>query len=764
MAIRKITRMRDYGVFRDFTWPQDLPEFGRYNLIYGWNGTGKTTLSRLFRHLEKRQNPTKGKLSVTIGGTDYSEEQFGMRSIPLVRVFNRDFIAEAVFTTNGVVAPIVVIGERNVEKQKEVDKLKRQLNDEKDKRDEARAKLSEVEETLDRLCIDRAREIKNVLSSSPVNRYNTYNKGDFRAKADSFLKEESIDHYLLDDVAKDRRKKQHLATPKDRLSEITYTFPDLKSLYEEVRAILSRTVVSSVIATLRDDPDLASWVRDGLSKHKNRKAQTCLFCTQPLPPQRLKELEAHFSDEYERFISEIDRKIHDIENLIRGLDNLTLPNKAEFYDDLSSDFIRASDAFNQVRGVVVSALQKLKGALTQKKEAVFESSDFTEEIPEYDSNVLEDINAVIRKHNTTCDEFSARVSKAREELENDAVASSLDEYRKLMEAVAAAQEKARKAESSVSSLEGKIRALEREIIEHQEPAERLNEDLQKYLGHSELRLDVEETGYRITRAGEIASGLSEGERTAIALLYFLRSLEDRSFDLERGVVVLDDPISSLDANALFSAFGFIRERTQNAVQLFILTHNFTFFRQVRNWFHHLRGPVNLRPARFFMLDCSVQQDGRATQIQQLDPLLKEYESEYHYLFAYIYRTAMGSRRTELQQNYVLPNIARRLLEAFLAFRQPQKAGELWQKVKSLNFDEGKKVRILRFLHTHSHHGGIGEPEHDLSVLSEAQAVLKDLLNLMESEDKEHFSAMRSLVTAGNQNENETDRSQRREGS
>ncbi len=758
MAIRKIARMRDYGVFRDFTWPQDLPEFGRYNLIYGWNGTGKTTLSRLFRHLEKQQNPTKGKLSVTIGDMDYSEEQFEMCSIP-VRVFNRDFIAEAVFTTNGEVAPIFVIGERNVEKQKEVDKLKSELDDEKDKRDKARAKLKEAEGARDRFCIDRAREIKNVLSSSPANRYNNYNKGNFRAKAGSFLKEESIDHYLLDGVAKDRRKKQHLATPKDRLSEITYTFPDLKSLYEEVRAILSRTVVSSVIATLRDDPDLTSWVRDGLSKHKDRKAQTCLFCTQPLPPQRLKELEAHFSDEYERFISEIDRKIHDIENLIRGLDNLTLPNKAEFYDDLSSDFIRASDAFNQVRGVVVSALQKLKGALSQKKEAVFESSDFTEEIPQYDSNVLEVINAVIRKHNTTCDEFSDSVSKAREELENDAVASSLDEYRKLMGAVAAAQEKARKAESSVSSLEGQIGTLEREIIEHQEPAERLNEDLQKYLGHSELRLDVEETGYRITRAGETASGLSEGERTAIALLYFLRSLEDRSFDLKHGVVVLDDPVSSLDANALFSAFGFIRERTQNAGQLFILTHNFTFFRQVRNWFHHLKGQkkkdVNLRPARFFMLDCSVQQDGRATQIQQLDPLLEEYESEYHYLFAYIYRTAMGSRRTELQQNYVLPNIARRLLEAFLAFRQPQKAGELWQKVKSLSFDESKKVRILRFLHTHSHYGEVGESEHDLSLLGEAQAILKDLLDLMRSEDEKHFLAMESLATSNSHDENET---------
>lgn len=49
--ITKINRLRHPGVLRDFTWPADLPSFGRYNLIYGWNGSGKTTLSNLFRAL-----------------------------------------------------------------------------------------------------------------------------------------------------------------------------------------------------------------------------------------------------------------------------------------------------------------------------------------------------------------------------------------------------------------------------------------------------------------------------------------------------------------------------------------------------------------------------------------------------------------------------------------------------------------------------------------------------------------------------------------
>jgi hypothetical protein len=96
----------------------------------------------------------------------------------------------------------------------------------------------------------------------------------------------------------------------------------------------------------------------------------------------------------------------------------------------------------------------------------------------------------------------------------------------------------------------------------------------------------------------------------------------------------------------------------------------------------------------------------------------------------------------------MPNVARRLLEAFLAFRKPDRPGDLWHQMQELSHDEVKKVRILRFLHAHSHNGEVGEPEHDLSILSETQPVLQDLLALMKAEDPQHFAAMESLVAPG----------------
>jgi len=99
-------------------------------------------------------------------------------------------------------------------------------------------------------------------------------------------------------------------------------------------------------------------------------------------------------------------------------------------------------------------------------------------------------------------------------------------------------------------------------------------------------------------------------------------------------------------------------------------------------------------------------------------------------------------------------MARRLLEAFLAFRQPQASGELWQQMQSVAFDKVKKQRILRFLHTYSHSAGFGEPEHDPSILAEAGAVLKDLLELIKTQDKDHFDAMEALVYQQISNEDE----------
>lgn len=750
MTINRISRLRDCGVFRDFTWPQHLPDFARYNLVYGWNGSGKTTLSRLFQALEAKTPLSVGRAAVRVNGRDLAHTEFGQMDVP-VRVFNREFVSASVFPTSGDVAPIFIIGKQNVEKQKHVDQLKITRAKVQEADASAGRAKSRADGALDKFCIDQAKIIKDMLRSAGTNPYNYFNKGDFTNRAQKMIVDGDQKAHALNDTARGQLLAQLRANPKAQIAPLTYRLPSLKSLADAVSQLLAKTVVSAAIRSLKDDAQLSTWVHTGLGLHQTGGGDKCLFCDQPMAKERLAALEAHFSTEYEDLQRKLGEKIGVIQAAIRTGTDLVLPRAAELYDELSSEVDAAAAALRGERDAAKRVLDALVKALEDKKPRAFEQVKLDVAVPTLNAGVVDTFNQVLLKHNTICDEFQTRVDAPRKQLEADSVASSFDEFIKLRDALKTADDAVTNAIKELKRLDDEIARLEREIVEHRQPAEELNTDLRNYLGHSELRLEIKATGYTIMRHDAPAVSLSEGEMTAIALLYFLKSLQDRRFGLTKGAVVLDDPVSSLDANALYSAFGFIRERTQAAAQLIILTHNFAFFRQVRNWFHHLKDQnkkdIALRPARFYMLDCTYLQDRRCAGIKLLDRLLEQYESEYHYLFAHIYRTAMGAPQTNLEQNYVLPNLARRLLEAFLAFRHPNLSGELWQKMQLVKFDEAKKIRVIRFLHTHSHNDAFGEPEHDLSLMSEAHAILKDMLALMQSEDGNHFSAMVQAIPA-----------------
>ena len=750
ILVDRITKLKHPGILRDFTWPENLPDFGRYNLIYGWNGSGKTTISRLFHALEARTVPSNYEVELSVRGQRITGPAFPQSTLP-VRVFNRDFVsANVIQTTGGNVPPILVLGEDSVEKQTQVAELTNFLRTAALERDKQQSQRTSDERSLDTFCISQARVVRDTLRSSGQNTYNNFDKSHYQTRAKEMLEVgDRQQHHLEDDVRTSLQSRIHEAQ-KAKIEEINYTFPRLPFIFDSVEKLLQTTVVSATIQALQDDQQLSSWVHEGIALHNSYGAQQCLFCTQTLPQNLLDSLNAHFNAAYEGLLKNIDEEIGLIEQAAEDAESIVLPHSSQLYADFSNQYETALEQFKEQRQVANQTLSVLVEVLVKKKGRVFDCSTLDLLPPSLSIETVEGLNLLVREHNSRCDDFEAQAVAARKRLAADMVAVSLGEFESLVNKVNKSKTAVEHASDEIQRLEAEISQLEQEIVEHRRPATELNEDLRHYLGHGELQLEVKDTGYQITRGGEPAQSLSEGEVTAVALLYFLKSLDDRRFDTSNGVVVLDDPVSSLDANALFLAFGLIRERTQNSGQLFILTHNFAFFRNVKNWLHNMprqgRRDVANRPARLYMLEWQFATDssGRRSTLRRLDPLLEWYESEYHYLFARIFREAQNAT-TALSENYVLPNMARRLLEGFLAFRVPQTSGDLWRKLKDVPFDEATKTRILRFVNTHSHSDAIGEPEHDPSLLAEAGPVLKDLLTLIRTLDPDHYKAMEELA-------------------
>jgi wobble nucleotide-excising tRNase len=117
VKITRITKLRSHRVFRDFVWPSDLHAFAQFNLVYGWNGCGKTTLASLLSLVEKRLTLAEGEVELELdGATRIAGSAFGSALLPQVRVFNRDFV-NATLQSAGGIAPIYFLGEGSVEKQ-----------------------------------------------------------------------------------------------------------------------------------------------------------------------------------------------------------------------------------------------------------------------------------------------------------------------------------------------------------------------------------------------------------------------------------------------------------------------------------------------------------------------------------------------------------------------------------------------------------------------------------------------------------------------
>ena len=164
-----------------------------------------------------------------------------------------------------------------------------------------------------------------------------------------------------------------------------------------------------------------------------------------------------------------------------------------------------------------------------------------------------------------------------------------------------------KIENEITGLEQEIKKIDELIKIHGEELTQLqngttgveatrnaiNEQLEKF-GYTGFRLGegMDRYSYSIVRDnGQVVNDtLSEGEQNFITFLYFyfmLKGSLENTGTIDNKVVVIDDPVSSMDSDALFIISSLIRdlfseicEGKGNIVQLFIMSHNLYFYKEV----------------------------------------------------------------------------------------------------------------------------------------------------------------------------------------
>jgi len=752
--LRKIKAIKDFGIFSSYIHAPDLPVFARYNLIYGWNGTGKTTLTRLLRCFETGkvyEDFATGTFTIDCNG---SPAQISNGDLTLfsnrLKVFNRDFIEENIdldAKKGGKAKPVAHVGKANIEKSHKLKELKKEILTAKENRDAIDDRKGIKSRALDKMGSAIAREVKGITQTARNDGYKNYDKGNVKGQYER-------GEFLAVVLTPEQHDTLKAAINAENKSEINFTplrLSDLRALDAEIDVILKIQVLATeTIERLKDNPTIEAWIRDGMSLHLHKGGIPCEFCGNAVAQQRFNELQKHFSGEREEFLKAVDEKIADLEQQKQSFTTIPLPHATEFFPEFQEEYKTSALAFNETVKGMATFLDKIILALLVKKKNPYGLMSMDESGRAHiDALTMEfrqkqsDLQMLVAKHNKKVIDFDNSIQKDKEKLEHSVLNLRKVEYEAIENEIKALAQGHIEATTKCDALEKEITDIETEIQETRIACEVINANLKDYLGHGEIQFKDFNDGYLIKRNSEVAKNLSEGEKTAIAFVYFIATLKDR-FDPTTGVIVIDDPVSSLDANNIHHAFHFMVAHTREAGQLFIFTHNFSFLRKVKQWFSTEERYHQLESG-YYQLICALGAAGkRISRITELDPLLRNYDSEYHYLFKLLMDCTANDDMT-YEDLYPLVNAGRKVLETFLDFKYPATPGKFGQLKKARvhdtqqPFDMTKGELLYGLLNDGSHAGfdtgGFDTFRNSPEIIKRA---IEALLDFIEAVDPIHY--------------------------
>ena len=751
--ITKIEKIKNLGIFTDYKWDSNLPEFKRFNLIYGWNGSGKTALSQLFASFETGKSEIYPELEYEIQTADGNFTQKSVFNTK-IRVFNQDYISENIEILSGKAKPIFILGKENKELADTIKQDGKILHGDPDKKgdigkikelDQKKKELGRKEKEKGKHFTDVAKIISNNTSGVSVRIYrkNNAEQAFSRLKSKQILSEEEINKFSL-------TLKQQERSILNELS-IGGINENVNAIILNAKSLLQSTVETAIIERLKENPDISKWVEQGIALHTAKKSSNCEFCNQPLPPKRISELLAYFNDADKKLKDDIDILIDEIEQLYATIKNLTVLDKANLYDELQNDYSLKAEIFTKCKTELLENISTFREEIEKKRTNTATPLELVANIcTESFISAVKKVNAEILKHNEKTNNFTQAKEEATTKLENHYLSEISDdvkylevEIKKLQNEISLLEKGNPKdpANIGIAQIQQRINDNRNKISTSGPACEKINESLITFLGRDELTFEIADEGYIIKRKDKIAKNLSEGEKTAIAFVYFTIHLKDQDFDLKDGIVIIDDPISSLDANSLFQAFAFLKNAVKDSAQIFILTHNFDFLKLLLNWLKNY--PKRDGDKEYYMIKNQYVGDNRIATLDVMDELLKKYESEYQYLFKVIYNFESDGT---IESVYNIPNLARKLLENFLMIMVPN-SDSFYRKIESLDFDENKKTAIYKFTNDLSHITGKG---FDPSLVQESQNNVKYLMEMMEAVFPEHYNILKKLVSGSSQ--------------
>jgi len=594
-----------------------------------------------------------------------------------------------------------------------------------------------------------------------------------RRYGDAFLREDikeisqRLDQILEMDNDAYLMNRKSIKSDLEQLNKIKTDINITRTDYKKLKKTLNTPITVKIIDKLQNSIELKIWVEKAFKYHKEQDLKVCGFCGNPISDNRWSELSDYFNEEKDRVNKELQNFLLKLEDLKNDFSRLNLPDKEKICINYVSKYEglrkRITETFacmydDNVHLRIKKLLEDKK--LNPEKSILIEKKinrDFFNCLKIFKDSIKE-INEIIENHNNYSEETDEINKICRlYYIKNHFYDNYIEKSKEL-------KDKEKKQECFNEQLDSAKRDLT-EInnqLSNQNP-NLINEFICKITGHQLFRLSLnkDENAYELERNilgdFEPAYEVSEGEKTIISFAYFISSLQEENKSLEDLIVVIDDPISSLDNKYIYNIINIIKKEiiSKKTKQLFILTHNFYFFKKIRRFLQLNKNEKEGEKDKNKNI-YQINKNQNSSYIEKGNEFLKTYNNEYMFLANEIKRIY---EKTNEEYDYHLGlnvfNCIRRFLEIFLSFKYPKVTkgdgvnkllNEALEELEKDNID--KNFNNLEFLINEYSHGQITDVELsiDFSKFNDVKSFIEnEFFAFMELVDREHFQLLNIRV-------------------
>lgn len=645
----------------------------RVSILYGRNGSGKTTISQQISRIAAGDScnnyfwdEARSPISLT------SEEK------QAIRVFNEDYVREKVLFQEEGLDTIVMLGTK-AQAQKRIDEIDAELIEvgEKfvewnSKKEQAESGSNSIESLLaeakskakDGGWADRCCKITGTRSNL------TAQKWDETVTAETNRSRQEIESEYAEGLAKYQKAKNTGSEIIAKINLIDERQYNETALVELLNRTLDEPVLTEreerIFALIQNgNQGIVEYARKITS---DEKVDSCPLCHQTLTPEYKESLRKSIlkvlNEEVDSFKKNLeDCRISNINEEELGLDKVPedmLPQCQKALGEISSIIARYDELIDKR---LASLYEPIKTEPLGLTEAITSFNNSANNV----NREVDDLNLTVKNKTT----LRKQLLNLNNQIARIDAEDAITRHIAVKEELDTAKKELHEAIEKRSRLENERRTEEAKMSMTDLAANAINGFLANvFFDSSRFVLVPHANVYKIESHGKPVKPheVSTGERNILALCYFFSEGGKLKFegseDTDPQYIILDDPISSFDMENRIGICSLIRERAAHILEsnpdslITVMTHDIGIATELKNTFDDV-GNIGNEISNSFATDCFELREDATCDLQ-----LKK--SRYMVLLKRAYDFAISDEEDE-KESYVIGNILRRILEGYSSF-------------------------------------------------------------------------------------------------